>query len=67
MLKRITSHLSKNRKEPYSCTYGYMKSRLAITLVRDTHRFTRGDKVLASHISVIRPQWEYDTGLHLFW
>ena len=37
-LKRISSRLATNRKQSYSKTCGYAKSRIAITLVRATHR-----------------------------
>ena len=65
-LKCITSRLAQKWKDPYSRTYGYMKSIVAITLVRATHRCIQGVRVLSYHISVTRPQWEYSAGLHLF-
>ena len=37
-LKRIASRLATNQKDPYSCTYGYVKIVLSINLVRATHR-----------------------------
>ena len=37
-LKRIASRLATKWKQPYSMTCGYVKSRVAITLVRATHR-----------------------------
>ena len=37
ILKRISSRLEKKWKETYSCTCGYVKSRVVITLVRATH------------------------------
>ena len=36
-LKRIASRLATKWKQPYSKTCGYIKSRVAITLVRATH------------------------------
>ena len=41
-LKHISSRLAQKWKEPYACTCGYMKSRVAITLVRATHLCIRG-------------------------
>ena len=37
-LKKIASCLASKWKQPYSKTCGYVKSRIAITLVRATHR-----------------------------
>ena len=65
-LKFITSHLAKKWKEPYSRTYGYVKSRMAITLVSSTYRCIRGTRVPVPQIRVPRFQWEYGAGLHLF-
>ena len=36
-LKRLASRLATKRKQSYSKTCGYVKSRIAITLVRATH------------------------------
>ena len=66
-LKRITSRLATKWKQPYSKTCGYVKSRVAITLVRTTHRCIRGSRVHAHWISVQRPQWEDGAGINLFW
>ena len=38
-LKRIASRLATKWKQPYSKTCGYVKSRVAITLVRATHLY----------------------------
>ena len=65
-LKNIASRLSQNWQELESPTYGYVKSRVPITLVRATHRYIRGARVLASYIGVTRPQWEDIAGLNLF-
>ena len=51
-LKRISSRFVQNWKEPYSCTCGYMKSVVAITLVRATHRCIQGARFPVSWISV---------------
>ena len=37
-LKRISSFIATKWRQPYSRTCGYVKSRVAITLVRATHR-----------------------------
>ena len=65
-LKRIASHLATKWQQPYSKTYGYVKSRVAITLVLATHRCLHGSRVPAHRISVQRPQWEDGAGLNLF-
>ena len=54
-LERIASCLAKKWRKPYSRTYGYVKSRVNITLVRRAHRCIRGSRVLAHKISVHRP------------
>ena len=65
-LKRLAICLATYRRQPYSKTYGYVKSRIVITLVRATHRCIQGSRVPAHPISVQRPQWEYGVGLNLF-
>ena len=65
-LKRIASRLASKWKQPYSKRCGYVKSRIAITLVRATHRCIRGLRVPAHKISVQRPQWEDGALLALF-
>ena len=62
-LKRLASSLSTKWKQSYSKTCGYVKSRIAIILVRATHRCIRGSRVPAHRISVKRPQWEDGAGL----
>ena len=65
-LKRLASRLATKWKQSYSKTCGYVKSRIAITLVRATHRCIRVSRVTAHWISVRRPQWEDGAGLNLF-
>ena len=65
-LKRIASHLAINWRKPYSRTCGYIKIRIAITLVRATHCCIQVSRVPAHYISVQRPQWEDGDGLNLF-
>ena len=65
-LRRIASRLASKWKQPYSKTCGYVKSRIAITLVQATHRCIRGSRVPAHKISVQRPLWEDGAGLALF-
>ena len=65
-LKRIASRLATKWRHPYSKTCGYVKSRVAITLVRATHLCIRGSRVPAHRISVQRPQWEDGAGLNHF-
>ena len=66
-LKRTASRLSTKWKEPYARTSGYVKSIVAITLVRATHRLILGDMVPASHTSITRPRWGDGAVFHLFW
>ena len=65
-LKRLASCLATKWKQPYSKTCGYIKSRITISLVRATHCYILGSRVLAHRISVQRPQWEDGSGLNLF-
>ena len=51
-LKRIASRLATNWRQPYPQMCGYVKSRIAITLVRTTHWCIRGSRVSAHRISV---------------
>ena len=51
-LKRIASRLATKWRQPYTKTCGYVKSRVAITLVRATHCCLRGSRVSAHWISV---------------
>ena len=54
-LKRLASCLATKWKQSYSKMYGYVKIRIAITLVCDTHHCIRGSRVPAYRISVQRP------------
>ena len=54
-LKRISSRLATKWRQPYSKTCGYVKSRVAINLVRATHCCLRGFRVPAHRISMQRP------------
>ena len=65
-LKRLASLLATKWKQSYSKTCRYINSRIAITLVRATHRCIRGSQVPAHRISVHRPQWDDGAGLNLF-
>ena len=65
-LKRLASCLATKWKQSYSKTCGYVKSRIAITLVRATHHCIRGSWVPAHRISVQRPQWEDGAGINIF-
>ena len=51
-LKRLASRLATKWKQSYSKTCGYIKSRIAITLVHATHRCIRGSRVPAHRIIV---------------
>ena len=64
-LKRLASRLSTKWWQPYSKTCGYVKIRIAITLVHTTHRCIRGSRV-PNQISIHWPQREDGAGLKLF-
>ena len=55
-LKRIASRLATKWRQPYSRTWGYVKSTVAINLVRATHRCIRGSMVPDHKIRVQRLQ-----------
>ena len=55
-LKRLSSLLATKWTQTYSKTCEYAKNRIAITLVRATHRCIWGSGVTAHRISVQRPQ-----------
>ena len=53
--KSIARCLVNKWKQPYPRTCGYIKSRVAITLVRETHILIWGSQVPAHNISVSQP------------
>ena len=65
-LKRFASRLATNWRQPYSRTCGFVKSRIAINLVRATHSCIRGSRMPAHPISVQHPQLDDGAGLNLF-
>ena len=65
-LKKLASRLVTKWWQPYSKTCGYIKSRIAITLVHVTHCCMQGSRILAHRSSMQRPQWEDGAGLNLF-
>ena len=56
-LKILDSRLATKWKQHHSKTCGYVKSRIAITLVRTTHSCIQGSLVPEYWVSVQRPQW----------
>ena len=65
-LKRIASCLATKWRKPYLSTCRYVKSIIAITLVRATHRCIQGSRVPAHWSIVQRAHWEDCSGLNLF-
>ena len=65
-LKRFASRLATKWKQSYSKTCGYVKSRIAVTLMRANHCCIQGSWVPAQRISVHQTQWEDGAGLNLF-
>ena len=66
MLKRIATHLTTKWNQPYQWTCRYIKSRVAITLVRSTLLCIWGSQVPAHNIIIQKLQWDYEAVLHLF-
>ena len=66
ILKRLASFLANKWRQPESKTCGNVKSRVAINLVRATHRCIQGSRVPEHRISVQQPQWEDGANLYLF-
>ena len=56
-LKSTASHLNTNWKQTYSRMYGYVKSRMAITMVQATHFYIQGSWEPVWKIILQRPQW----------
>ena len=65
-LKMLASCLATKCKQSYSKAFGYIKSTIAITLVRATHRCIQGSRVPVHRICVQRPQREDGAGLKVF-
>ena len=65
-MKRLYRRVTTKCNQPYSSTCGYVKSRVAITLVRATHRCICGYQVPVFKDSVQRTQWEDGAGFHLY-
>ena len=65
-LKMIASCLATKWQQPYSQTCGYVKSRIAITLVWATHWCIRESRVTAHRISIHCPQWDNGARINLF-
>ena len=65
-LKRIASRLTTKWRQPYLRMCAYIRSRIAITMVRATNRCIRGSRVLTHRISVQRPLWEDGTRINIF-
>ena len=53
-------------KKTYSTMCGYVKNRVAITLIRATHCYIRGTGVMVHKIRMKQSKWEDRTGLYLF-
>ena len=64
-LQPISVRLKENRKEPYSFTSRYVKSRVVVTLVWATYCCIWGDRVPYFQISKKSPLWGDGAGLQL--
>ena len=65
-LKRMAGCLAKKWRQPYLRTFGYVKSKIAISLVPAMHWCIRGSRVPAHRISVQRLQWKDVIRINLF-
>ena len=63
-LKRISRRLATKWRQPYSRTCGYVKNRIATTLVWSTHCCIRISRVPEHRISVQRLHWEDGTNIN---
>ena len=66
ILKCLTSCLTNKWRKPYSRTYGYVGSKIVITMVRSTQCCIRGYWETVIRISVQRHQWEDGAGLKIY-
>ena len=66
MLKRLAGRIANKWKQPYFRTCGYVKSRIAITMVCMNHHYVQGPQVPECNSSVHWSQWEDGAGLHLY-
>ena len=66
MMKRLSSLLATNWRQTYYQTYGYVRIRVSITMVRAIRRCIQGSQVPASRIIVHKPQWEDGSILYLY-
>ena len=65
-LKRLASRLAAKWRKPYSWSCGYIRSRVAITMVRATHRCIQDSRVPTNRIIVQRAQWEDGARINLY-
>ena len=65
-LERMASRLATKWRQPYLRTCEYIKSRVAITLVRATYQCIRWYRVPAQKIGVQRLKWEDSARIKLF-
>jgi hypothetical protein len=49
----------------YSYLCGFLRARLCIVIVRASHMLLRRSRVLAYHMIMRRPQWDYAVGIGL--
>ena len=62
--KRLAALLAAKWSRPYSVVCGYVRSRIALSLVRSTSYCLRGARTHPDRIQ--RPVWESATGLSLY-
>ena len=63
-MRRLASQLSQRWKRTYSEVCGFVRSRIAVALVRSTTRCLRNDRSPSAHLNPIR--WDSGTGLSLY-
>ena len=64
-VKRLSSLLSTKWNRTYSEVCGFVRSRIALSLVRATSLCLRGPRSAPSHTT--SPYWESGSGLALYW
>ena len=63
-LKQLAKILSAKWQRPYSAIFGYVKSRIGLSVIRGAHLCLRGSRVKASSMSTQRYLWDDAEGVY---
>jgi hypothetical protein len=63
-LKQIARKLSDKWQRPYSAIFGYVKSRIGISVIRGTQLCLRGSRVHVTAMSNRRYLWDDEEGFY---